>query len=43
MLSKDDRTFLITQLRMEDIPVYRLMPLTDEELVELAMSYGIKV
>ena len=43
MLTKDDRTFLIGQLRMEDIPVYRLMPLTDDELVELARSYGIEV
>jgi len=43
MLTKDDRTFLIHQLRMEDIPVYRLMPLTDEELVKVAKSYGIEV
>ena len=43
MLTKDDRTFLIGQLRMEDIPVYRLMPLTDEELVKVAKSYGIEV
>jgi len=43
MLSKDDRTFLIQQLRMEDIPVYRLMPLTDEELVKVAKSYGVEV
>ena len=43
VLTKDDRTFLIGQLRMEDIPVYRLMPLTDEELVEVAKSYGIEV
>lgn len=43
MLTKDDRTFLIGQLRMEDIPVYRLMPLTDEELVKLAKSYGHEV
>jgi hypothetical protein len=43
MLTKDNRTFLIHQLRMEDIPVYRLMPLTDEELVKLARSYGIEV
>lgn len=43
MLSKDDRTFLITQLRMEDIPVYRLMPLTDEELVKVAKSYGVQL
>ena len=43
MLSKDDRTFLIHQLRMEDIPVYHLMPLTDEELVEVAKSYGHEV
>lgn len=43
VLTKDDRTFLIGQLRMEDIPVYRLMPLTDEELVKVAKSYGIEV
>ena len=43
MLTKDNRTFLIQQLRMEDIPVYRLMPLTDEELVKVAKSYGIEV
>ena len=43
MLTKDNRTFLIHQLRMEDIPVYRLMPLTDEELVKVAKSYGIEV
>lgn len=43
MLTKDNRTFLIGQLRMEDIPVYRLMPLTDEELVKVAKSYGIEV
>ena len=43
MLTKNDRTFLIGQLRMEDIPVYRLMPLTDEELVKVAKSYGIEV
>ena len=43
MLTKDDRTFLIGQLRMEDIPVYHLMPLTDEELVKVAKSYGIEV
>lgn len=43
MLTKDDRTFLIGQLRMEDIPVYRLMPLTDDELVKVAKSYGIEV
>ena len=43
VLTKDDRTFLIGQLRMEDIPVYRLMPLTDDELVKVAKSYGIEV
>ena len=43
MLTKDNRTFLIGQLRMEDIPVYHLMPLTDEELVKVAKSYGIEV
>ena len=43
MLTKDNRNFLIGQLRMEDIPVYRLMPLTDEELVKVAKSYGIEV
>lgn len=43
MLTKDDRTFLIGQLRMEGIPVYHLMPLTDEELVKIAKSYGIEV
>ena len=43
MLTKDNRNFLIGQLRMEDIPVYHLMPLTDEELVKVAKSYGIEV
>ena len=43
MLTKDNRNFLIGQLRMEDIPVYHLMPLTDEELVKVAKSYGIEI
>ena len=43
MLTKDNRNFLIGQLRMEDIPVYHLMPLTDEESVKVAKSYGIEV
>lgn len=40
LLTREQRNILIGQLRMEDLPVYRLMALLDEDLIDLAESYG---
>lgn len=39
----EQRNWLIQQLSMEDIPVYRLINLETEELIRIASSYGIEL
>lgn len=39
----EQRNWLIHQLSMEDLKVYRLMALETEELIRLAKSYGIEL
>ena len=43
LLTREQRNILIGALRMEDLPVHRLMALLDEELIELAESYGYEL
>lgn len=43
LLTREQRNILIGALRMEDLPVHRLMSLLDENLIELAESYNINV
>ena len=38
-MSEQKRNQMIVTLTMEDIPAYRLMELTDEELIKVYLSY----
>jgi len=42
-LTNEQRSMLITALKMEDLKVWTLQMCSDEELIEAAKSYGIKV
>jgi hypothetical protein len=43
LLTLEQRNIIIGQLVMEDLPRMRLMGLLDEELIELAESYGYTI